>query len=85
MAEHKDGRMIETPIEARQAEPEPSVSMLLIVSVDQGRIWLLEPISEIKASKEDDKVALCTKVNSRAHQPFASKGRRAARDQGPLK
>jgi hypothetical protein len=33
MAERKDGRIVETPTEARQAEPGPSVLLLLIVSV----------------------------------------------------
>jgi len=42
----KHGIIIETPTEARQAEPGPSVLMLLIVSVGLtillfGAIWLL--------------------------------------------
>jgi hypothetical protein len=31
--ERKDGRIVETPTEARRAEPGPSVLLLLIVSV----------------------------------------------------
>jgi hypothetical protein len=33
MVEHKDRRIVETPTEARQAEPGPSVLVLLTVSV----------------------------------------------------
>ena len=33
MAERKNGRIVETPTEARQAEPGPSVLVLLTVSV----------------------------------------------------
>jgi hypothetical protein len=46
MAEHKDGRIVETPTEARQAEPGPSVLMLLAISlvlaiVILGAVWLI--------------------------------------------
>ena len=42
----KHGVIIETPTEARQAEPGPSILMLLIVSVSLavlllGAIWLV--------------------------------------------
>jgi hypothetical protein len=33
MASHEQGRIVETPTEARQAEPGPSVLALLIVSM----------------------------------------------------
>jgi hypothetical protein len=32
MATHRDGRIVETPTEARQAEPGPSILALLTVS-----------------------------------------------------
>jgi hypothetical protein len=46
MAERKDGRIVETPTEARQAEPGPSVLMLLGISlvlaiVVLGAVWLI--------------------------------------------
>jgi hypothetical protein len=40
MAERKDGRIVETPTEARQAELGPSVLMLLTVSVSLAVIVL---------------------------------------------
>jgi hypothetical protein len=44
--EKRDGRIVETPTEARQAEPGPSVLLLLVVSVSLavvilGAIWFL--------------------------------------------
>jgi hypothetical protein len=46
MATKKDGHIVETPTEARQAEPGPSILMVLIVSVVLavailGALWLL--------------------------------------------
>jgi hypothetical protein len=46
MAKRKDGRIVETPAEARQAEPGPSVLMLLGISlvlaiVVLGAVWLI--------------------------------------------
>jgi hypothetical protein len=40
MAERKDGRIVETPTEARQAELGPSVLMLLTVSVSRAVLVL---------------------------------------------
>jgi hypothetical protein len=44
--EKRDGRIVETPTEARQAEPGPSILLLLVVSVSLavvilGAIWFL--------------------------------------------
>jgi len=46
MATKKDGRIVETPTEARQAEPGPSILVLLIVSVFLavvilGAVWFI--------------------------------------------
>jgi hypothetical protein len=43
---HEDGRIVETPTEARQAEPGPSMLLVLIVSVVLafiflGAVWFL--------------------------------------------
>ena len=40
MASNKDGRIVETPTEARQAEPGPSILVILIVSVVLAAIVL---------------------------------------------
>jgi hypothetical protein len=46
MVERRDGRIIETPTEARQAEAGPSVLVLMVVSlvlaiVVMGVIWMI--------------------------------------------
>ena len=46
MVEKEQGRIVETPTEARQAEPGPSILMLLIVSVALavlllGLVWFI--------------------------------------------
>jgi hypothetical protein len=46
MARHEQGRIVETPTEARQAEPGPSVLILLAVSTGLavlilGAIWFV--------------------------------------------
>ena len=46
MAKNKDGRIVETPTEARQAEPGPSILLILIVSVVLaaivlGAVWFI--------------------------------------------
>jgi hypothetical protein len=46
MAERKDGRIVETPTEARQGEPGPSVLKLLVISLVLaiailGGVWLI--------------------------------------------
>lgn len=46
MAEKKNGRIIETPTEARQAEPGPSMLVVLVVSVVLaltilGTLWFM--------------------------------------------
>jgi hypothetical protein len=46
MAKSEKGRIVETPTEARQAEPGPSVLLLLAVSlllaiIVMGGIWIL--------------------------------------------
>ena len=46
MVEKEQGRIVETPTEARQAEPGPSILMLLIVSVALavlllGIVWFI--------------------------------------------
>ena len=46
MATKKDGRIVETPTEARQAEPGPSILVILIVSVFLaaiilGAVWFI--------------------------------------------
>jgi hypothetical protein len=46
MVTKNDGRIVETPTEARQAEPGPSILMILMVSVVLavailGAVWLL--------------------------------------------
>jgi hypothetical protein len=46
MVTQKDGRIVETPTEARQAEPGPSVLVLLLVSVALaviilGLVWAI--------------------------------------------
>jgi len=40
MAKYKDGRIVETSTEARQAEPGPSILLILIVSVVLAAIVL---------------------------------------------
>jgi hypothetical protein len=40
MAEKKDGRIVETASEARQAEPGPSILLILIVSLTLALILL---------------------------------------------
>jgi hypothetical protein len=40
MLKTKEGRIVETPMEARQAEPGPSVLLLLVVSVALAAIFL---------------------------------------------
>lgn len=40
MAKNKDGRIVETSTEARQAEPGPSILLILIVSVVLAAIFL---------------------------------------------
>jgi hypothetical protein len=40
MAEKKDGRIVETASEARQAEPGPSIPLILIVSLMLALILL---------------------------------------------
>lgn len=40
MATKKDGQIVETPTEARQAEPGPSILLILIVSVVLATIFL---------------------------------------------
>jgi hypothetical protein len=45
MAKLEDGRIVETPTEARQAEPGPSVLLLLVVSlalavVVMAAVWI---------------------------------------------
>ena len=40
MATRKDGQIVETPTEARQAEPGPSILSILIVSVVLAAIIL---------------------------------------------
>ena len=40
MATKKDGQIVETPTEARQAEPGPSILVILIVSVVLAAIVL---------------------------------------------
>jgi cobalamin biosynthesis Mg chelatase CobN len=40
MATKKDGQIVETPTEARQAEPGPSILLILIVSVVLAAIVL---------------------------------------------
>jgi hypothetical protein len=44
--EKRDGRIVETPTEARQAEPGPSILVLLVVSVSLaalilGAVWFV--------------------------------------------
>lgn len=41
MATRREGRIVETPTEARQAEPGPSVLVLLLCSVVLAAIALL--------------------------------------------
>jgi hypothetical protein len=41
MVVHREGRIIETPTEARQAEPGPSVLIMLLCSVALAAIALL--------------------------------------------
>jgi cobalamin biosynthesis Mg chelatase CobN len=46
VVEKEQGRIVETPTEARQAEPGPSILMLLIVSVALavlllGIVWFI--------------------------------------------
>ncbi|GAB1716648.1 MAG: hypothetical protein NTAFB05_16900 [Nitrobacter sp.] len=46
MATNEDDQIVETPTEARQAEPGPSVFMLLVIStglavVILGAVWLI--------------------------------------------
>ena len=40
MFKSKEGRIVETPMEARQAEPGPSVLLLLVVSVALAIMFL---------------------------------------------
>jgi hypothetical protein len=40
MFKSDEGRIVETPMEARQAEPGPSVLLLLVVSVALATIFL---------------------------------------------
>jgi hypothetical protein len=40
MFKSKEGRIVETPMEARQAEPGPSVLPLLVISVALATIFL---------------------------------------------
>jgi flagellar basal body-associated protein FliL len=40
MATKKDGQIVETPTEARQAEPGPSILLILIVSIVLAAIVL---------------------------------------------
>lgn len=46
MAKSEKGRIVETPTEARQAEPGPSILVLLAVSlllaaIVMGSVWML--------------------------------------------
>lgn len=46
MAKREDGRIVETPTEARQAEPGPSVLVLLTASlalaiIVMGIVWVI--------------------------------------------
>ena len=46
MAERQEGRIVETPMEARQAEPGPSILTVLIASVGLavivlGLVWAI--------------------------------------------
>jgi hypothetical protein len=46
MADTRERRIVETPIEARQAEPGPSVLLLLVISlvlavIILGGVWII--------------------------------------------
>lgn len=54
--EKRDGRIVETPTEARQAEPGPSILLLLVVSVSLavvvlGAIWFLFFVRDLAMAK----------------------------------